>query len=175
MKGLSSERYDQSIANVTAEITAHRLAATLVHIPMQRQLAILKNADASCVPDRLPGVLTEAFKTADGIITCLSGDPSTTAVRLALLGLPRSSIYHLLGVLTSRGFARHLPEERRYGLGVAVYELGSAYQRQAPLQRVARLVMDRLVDDTPRRGAGGRRIAFVHPKATAGILLELTE
>ncbi|MGH7567600.1 MAG: methylmalonyl-CoA epimerase [Gemmatimonadales bacterium] len=33
----------------------------------------------------------------------------------------------------------------------------------------------RLVDETPRRGAGGRRIAFVHPKATAGILLELTE
>lgn len=33
----------------------------------------------------------------------------------------------------------------------------------------------RLVDDTPRRGAGGRRIAFVHPTATAGILLELTE
>jgi len=27
----------------------------------------------------------------------------------------------------------------------------------------------------PRRGAGGRRIAFVHPKATTGILLELTE
>jgi len=33
----------------------------------------------------------------------------------------------------------------------------------------------RLVDETPRRGAGGRRIAFVHPKSTAGILLELTE
>jgi methylmalonyl-CoA/ethylmalonyl-CoA epimerase len=33
----------------------------------------------------------------------------------------------------------------------------------------------RLVDETPREGAGGRRIAFVHPKATAGILLELTE
>jgi len=33
----------------------------------------------------------------------------------------------------------------------------------------------RLVDETPRPGAGGRRIAFVHPKATAGILLELTE
>jgi methylmalonyl-CoA epimerase len=33
----------------------------------------------------------------------------------------------------------------------------------------------RLVDDTPRRGAGGRRIAFLHPKTTAGILLELTE
>jgi len=33
----------------------------------------------------------------------------------------------------------------------------------------------RLVDEVPRRGAGGKRIAFVHPKATAGILLELTE
>ena len=33
----------------------------------------------------------------------------------------------------------------------------------------------RLVDDQPRTGAGGRRIAFLHPKATAGILLELTE
>jgi methylmalonyl-CoA/ethylmalonyl-CoA epimerase len=33
----------------------------------------------------------------------------------------------------------------------------------------------RLVDETPRVGAGGHRIAFVHPRATAGILLELTE
>ena len=32
-----------------------------------------------------------------------------------------------------------------------------------------------LVDQTPRTGVGGHRIAFVHPKATAGILLELTE
>jgi len=31
------------------------------------------------------------------------------------------------------------------------------------------------VDATPRRGAGGRRIAFLHPKTTNGILLELTE
>lgn len=33
----------------------------------------------------------------------------------------------------------------------------------------------RLVDEAPRTGAGGRRIAFVHPKATEGILLELTD
>jgi methylmalonyl-CoA/ethylmalonyl-CoA epimerase len=33
----------------------------------------------------------------------------------------------------------------------------------------------RLIDETPRPGAGGRRVAFVHPKATGGILLELTE
>ncbi len=33
----------------------------------------------------------------------------------------------------------------------------------------------RLVDDAPRTGAGGCRIAFLHPKSTAGILIELTE
>lgn len=33
----------------------------------------------------------------------------------------------------------------------------------------------RLIDETPRVGAGGKRIAFVHPKSTTGILIELTE
>ncbi|MGQ0704008.1 MAG: methylmalonyl-CoA epimerase [Gemmatimonadales bacterium] len=33
----------------------------------------------------------------------------------------------------------------------------------------------RLIDEQPRQGAGGRRIAFLHPKDTAGILIELTE
>lgn len=33
----------------------------------------------------------------------------------------------------------------------------------------------RLVDEAPRTGAGGCRIAFLHPKSTAGILIELTE
>jgi methylmalonyl-CoA/ethylmalonyl-CoA epimerase len=32
-----------------------------------------------------------------------------------------------------------------------------------------------LIDQAPRAGAGGHRVAFVHPKSTAGILLELTE
>lgn len=33
----------------------------------------------------------------------------------------------------------------------------------------------RMIDQTPRYGAGGARIAFVHPKATGGLLLELCE
>ena len=33
----------------------------------------------------------------------------------------------------------------------------------------------RLIDDAPRPGSRNTLIAFVHPKATAGILLELTE
>lgn len=33
----------------------------------------------------------------------------------------------------------------------------------------------KLIDETPRYGAGGARIAFVHPKSTGGILLEISE
>jgi methylmalonyl-CoA/ethylmalonyl-CoA epimerase len=45
---------------------------------------------------------------------------------------------------------------------------------EAALQRCRELGY-RLVDEAPRTGASGRRIAFIHPKSTAGILLELTE
>ena len=33
----------------------------------------------------------------------------------------------------------------------------------------------RLIDQTPRLGADGKRIAFLHPSATAGVLIELSE
>lgn len=33
----------------------------------------------------------------------------------------------------------------------------------------------RLIDEVPRIGAEGKRIAFLHPSATAGILVELSE
>lgn len=33
----------------------------------------------------------------------------------------------------------------------------------------------RLIDEHPRRGAHGSRIAFLHPKATGGVLIELCQ
>jgi methylmalonyl-CoA/ethylmalonyl-CoA epimerase len=33
----------------------------------------------------------------------------------------------------------------------------------------------RLIDEVPRTGAEGKRIAFIHPASTGGILIELTE
>ncbi|MBE3581957.1 MAG: methylmalonyl-CoA epimerase [Thermoanaerobacteraceae bacterium] len=33
----------------------------------------------------------------------------------------------------------------------------------------------RLIDEKPRYGAGGAQIAFVHPKATTGVLLEISQ
>jgi len=33
----------------------------------------------------------------------------------------------------------------------------------------------RLIDEKPRKGAGGKKIAFIHPKETGGVLIELCE
>jgi DNA-binding IclR family transcriptional regulator len=96
--------------------------------------------------------------------------PAATIAREC--GLPRSTTYHLLSVLTKRGFVTHLPEERRYGLGVASFELGSAYTRHAPLQRLARPVLARLADSTGHNahlGAlHGRDVVYVVEERVAG-------
>ena len=88
------------------------------------------------------------------------------------LGLPRSSVYHLLAVLRDQGFVVHLPEERRYGLGVAAFELGSAYTRQAPLQRMARQSLVRLVDATKHNAhlavLHGRDVLYVIEERAPG-------
>ncbi|TDB94407.1 IclR family transcriptional regulator [Actinomadura sp. 7K534] len=62
------------------------------------------------------------------------------------LGLPRSSTYHLLAAMAEDGFITAIPEERRWGLGVAAFEIGSAYLRHEPLERLARPLLRRLVD-----------------------------
>lgn len=84
------------------------------------------------------------------VLRWLSGQasPVPAAAVTRELGLPRSTTYHLLAELCRQGFVVHLPEQRRYALGVAAYEIGHGYTRQASLQRVARQPMDRLVAAT---------------------------
>lgn len=74
-------------------------------------------------------------------------DPVTLPAIAAAVGLPRSTAYHLLAVMVEEGFVVHLPEEHRYGLGVAAFEVGSGYSRQEPLQRIARRPLAALVDE----------------------------
>jgi len=63
-------------------------------------------------------------------------------------GLPRSSAYHLLRAMVEEGFVSHLADERRFGLGLAAFEVGSGYSRQAPLQRIAHRAVAALADRT---------------------------
>jgi DNA-binding IclR family transcriptional regulator len=75
-------------------------------------------------------------------------DPVPLDAIMRACDLPRSTAYHLVNAMIDEGFVAHLPEERRYGLGVAAFEVGSGYSRQEPLQRIARRRLAELVDRT---------------------------
>lgn len=62
------------------------------------------------------------------------------------LGIPRSSVYHLLAAMTAHGFVVHLEGERRWGLGTAAFELAGGYARQEPLARIGRPLVAQLAD-----------------------------
>lgn len=73
-------------------------------------------------------------------------DPVPLETLMRACDLPRSTAYHLVNAMIEEGFVVHLADERRYGLGVAAFEAGSGYTRQAPLQRLARRPLAQLVD-----------------------------
>jgi len=78
--------------------------------------------------------------------------PAGAATIARELGLPRSTVYHLLAELRAAHFVVHLPEEQAYGLGVAAFEVGSAFLRHDPLERLARPVLVRLVGQARETG-----------------------
>ena len=92
--------------------------------------------------------LAPAADSALQILALLArqAEPVPAGLISATLELPRSTTYRLLGTLIEHGFVSYLPEERRFGLGVVSFELGSAYSRQMQLRRIAQPVLNRLVD-----------------------------
>ncbi|GAA4121198.1 IclR family transcriptional regulator [Nocardioides fonticola] len=82
--------------------------------------------------------------------------------------LPRSTAYHLLGVMVAEGFVTHLVDEHRFGLGVAAFEVGSGYVRQEPLQRIARRPLADLVD----RAGESAHLAVLHGRDVLYVLEE---
>lgn len=85
------------------------------------------------------GTLVPAARRALQVLRVLATHaeplPATTIARE--LDLPRSTTYQLLTAMAAEGFVVHLPEERRYGLGLATFEVGSAWLRHGRLERVA--------------------------------------
>ncbi|HEX2895567.1 MAG TPA: IclR family transcriptional regulator [Marmoricola sp.] len=86
--------------------------------------------------------------------------------------LPRSTAYHLMTAMAEEGFVTHLADDRRYGLGVAAFEVGSGYSRQAPLQRLARRQLaslsDRLGESAHLAVLHGRDVLYVIEERAPG-------
>jgi methylmalonyl-CoA/ethylmalonyl-CoA epimerase len=62
-------------------------------------------------------------------------------------------------------------EKNGEGIQHIAFRVDNLAQRLAELQEKG----VRLIDQKPRRGAGGANIAFLHPKSTFGVLIELCE
>lgn len=87
-----------------------------------------------------------ATSTLDLLRALASRGPSTATALAAAIGIPRSSTYHLLAVLTENGFVVHLPDERRWTLGPSAFEVGMAYLRHDPRDALARPVLIELAE-----------------------------
>ncbi|QGU07046.1 Pca regulon regulatory protein [Corynebacterium occultum] len=80
-------------------------------------------------------VQVPAVRNALRILNLLSsvGVPLSASRITAELGIPRSSVYHLLTEMEEAGYVMPLPEEKTYGLGIAAYSLANVYATQQPL------------------------------------------
>ena len=101
----------------------------------------------------MPSKIPAASRTLALLRNLAKAAAPVTAVQLARqIDAPRSTTYQLLQVLESEGFVIHYPESSRWGIGIAAFELGTAYLRHDPIERLARPILHRLVQDLDKLG-----------------------
>ncbi|MCZ6756167.1 MAG: methylmalonyl-CoA epimerase [Gemmatimonadetes bacterium] len=99
------------------------------------------------------------------------GEPETVdGARIVSLSLGESEV-ELLEPLDADGPIAKFLARRGPGIHHIAYRVSDL---EAAL-RTCRERDYRLIDEQPRIGQSGKRVAFIHPEATAGILIELTE
>lgn len=121
----------------------------------------------------MAGNVPAATRTLAVLRALASAASPLTAASLARdLGLPRSSVYHLLAAMEDAGFVAHFPEEGRWGLGVAAFEVGAAYLRHDPLERLARPLIQRLSLEVARMTPAVAHLGVLHGRETLYLLKE---
>lgn len=102
----------------------------------------------------------------------LTPHPPETADGATIVSIPfGESDVELLQPLSAESPVAKFIEKRGPGIHHVCYRVPDLDAALA----ACRAAGYRLVDETPRTGAHGKRIAFLHPKGTAGILVELTD
>lgn len=98
--------------------------------------------------------------------------PTETADGATIVSFPLGeSDVELLQPLTPESPVARFLEKRGPGIHHVCYRVPDLTAALA----ACRAAGYRLVDEVPRSGAHGKRIAFLHPKSTGGVLIELTE
>lgn len=90
--------------------------------------------------------------------------------RVAMLPVGESKLELLEGTSPDSPIARFI-ERRGEGLHHLCLEVEDI---ERALERMKKAGI-RLIDEVPRKGAGGCLVAFIHPNATGGVLIELSQ
>lgn len=94
----------------------------------------------------MPDTAASSVKSAERLLDVLEllarhTRPVPTMTIARECAIPKSSAHHLLNVMRARNFVTYYEAERAWGLGISVFEIGSAYLRTEPLQRLGRPVL----------------------------------
>ncbi|MEW5876792.1 methylmalonyl-CoA epimerase [Thermoanaerobaculum aquaticum] len=115
------------------------------------------NLDEAAGAYRALGLSVEKVETVEG-----------EQVRVAFIPVGDTHIELLEPTGASSPVARFL-EKRGPGVHHLCFVVDDVAQAMAQARAAGLL----LLDETPRVGAGGSRVCFIHPKSTGGVLLEL--
>jgi methylmalonyl-CoA/ethylmalonyl-CoA epimerase len=91
-------------------------------------------------------------------------------IRLAMLPVGQTYIELLDGVSRDSAIGRQIPPQGE-GLFHLCFEVEDIEEALAELKQKG----VKLIDETPRSGHGGSRIAFIDPAATGNLLIELAQ
>jgi methylmalonyl-CoA/ethylmalonyl-CoA epimerase len=137
----------------------------------------LLEADSTSMRIDHIGIATEGLQEAQtfwqeflGLKTLFSEEIASQKVRVAMLPVGDSRIELLEATSEDSPVARFL---RKRGPGIHHIAIG-VDDIKAKLERLKEKGV-RLIDETPRIGAGGCLVAFIHPSSTNGVLLELVQ
>lgn len=111
-------------------------------------------------------IYTEKLRLKGGEIT----EIPEQKVKVASFNIGESDI-ELIEPITQESTVARFLEKKGEGIHHIAFEVTNLETRLNELKNNG----TRLIDEKPRRGAYGKKIAFIHPKDTKGILIELVE
>ncbi len=112
----------------------------------------------------------ELWRDTLGLKVEFTEDVTEQGVRVAMLPIG-DTLIELLEPLSNDSPVGKFLEKRGPGIHHVAVRVTDIRASLAQLKQKG----SRLIDETPRRGAGGCLVAFVHPSSTNGILLELVQ
>jgi methylmalonyl-CoA/ethylmalonyl-CoA epimerase len=112
----------------------------------------------------------EVWRDALGLQVDFTEEVMEQGVRIAMLPIGETHI-ELLEPLSNTSPVGKFLDQRGPGIHHIAVNVPDIRASLAALKQRG----TRLIDETPRQGAGGRLVAFVHPTSTNGVLLELVQ